>query len=230
MTAAASLMRIGRLARPAARGFTYVSLIILVAIIGLVAAATLKTGAVLRRGDAEQQLLDIGAQFSDALQSYANATPPGQPTQPPSLQELLRDPRFPGVRRHLRKIFVDPMTGATQWGIVYLAGDVGVIGVYSLSDARPIKVSNFPPRYKAFDGKEKISEWRFTMTGNAATTAPPAVSPANVPPTVPQPGAVTTAAPAAPPTPASPPPAPADAASPAPAPIAPLASPQPDQL
>ncbi|WP_432382789.1 type II secretion system protein [Duganella sp. P38] len=77
------------------RGFTYLSTIILVAIIGLVSAATLKMGAVIQRSKAEEQLLDIGAAFSDALQSYADATPAGMPPQPPSLKDLLRDPRFP---------------------------------------------------------------------------------------------------------------------------------------
>jgi len=170
-------MRNGRTGRPA-RGFTYISLIILVAIIGLVAATTLKTGAMLQRSAAERALLDIGAQFSDALQSYANATPAGQPAQPPSLQALLRDPRYPGVRRHLRKIFVDPMTGKAEWGVVYLANQVGVVAVYSLSDAKPIKIGNFPARFQAFDGKLLISDWKFTMTGNAVATAPAVAAPA----------------------------------------------------
>ena len=60
-------------------GFTYLGLIILVAILGLVGAAGLKMGSLLQRQIAEQELLDIGAQFSDALYSYAAATPPGQP-------------------------------------------------------------------------------------------------------------------------------------------------------
>jgi type II secretory pathway pseudopilin PulG len=102
-------------------GFTYLSLIILVAIIGMVTASALKLGSVIQRSRAEQELLEIGAAFSDALQSYADATPPGMPTQPPTLNSLLKDPRFPGVRRHLRKLFVDPMTGKPEWGITYLA-------------------------------------------------------------------------------------------------------------
>jgi type II secretory pathway pseudopilin PulG len=207
----------GRAGRRPARGFTYISLIILVAIIGLVAATTLKTGAMLQRSAAERELLDVGAQFSDALQSYANATPAGQPAQPPSLQELLKDPRYPGVRRHLRKIFVDPMTGKAEWGIVYLADKVGVIAVYSLSDAKPIKVSNFPSRFQAFDGKLHISDWKFTMTGNAATATAvvtpqpnPSAAPSNSPtqpanppqnPVSPYEAPVSTAAPEAPATP-----------------------------
>ena len=149
-------------------GFTYLSVIIVVAIIGLVAAASLKLGATVQRSRAEQQLLVIGGAFSDALQSYADATPAGQPPQPPSLKELLRDPRFPTPRRHLRKIFVDPMTGKADWGIVYLGGTTGVMAVYSLSDARPVKIGNFPARFQSLAGKRKISEWRFVASGPGA--------------------------------------------------------------
>ncbi|AXA91819.1 type II secretion system protein [Massilia sp. YMA4] len=150
--------------RPA-RGFTYVSVIILVAIIGLVAATTLRIGATMQRAQAERELLYIGEQFSDALKSYAGATPQGQPQQPPTLKELLRDPRFPGTRRHLRKIFIDPMTGKAEWGIIYMGDKVGVLGIYSLSTAAPIKVGNFPMRFQAFEGKQKISDWVFTFNG-----------------------------------------------------------------
>ena len=148
-------------------GFTYLSLIILVAIIGLVSASALKLGSVLQRSRAEQELLDIGVAFSDALQSYANATPAGFPPQPPSLKELLKDPRFPTVRRHLRKVFVDPMTGKAEWGITYLGDKVGVLAVYSLSDAKPVKIGNFPQRFQGLAGKQKISQWRFAATGGA---------------------------------------------------------------
>jgi type II secretory pathway pseudopilin PulG len=154
----------------AARGFTYLSLIIVVAIVAMVTASAIKLGSVLQRSRAEQELLDIGAAFSDALKSYADATPQGLPTQPPSLKELLKDPRFPGTRRHLRKIFVDPMTGKAEWGIVYLGDKVGVLAVYSLSDARPVKIGNFPVRYSGFEGKSRISEWKFTVSAEAPGT------------------------------------------------------------
>ncbi|MBV6319921.1 type II secretion system protein [Duganella violaceipulchra] len=144
-------------------GFTYLSLIILLAIIGLVTASALKLGSVIQRSRAEQELLDIGAAFSDALKSYADATPAGLPPQPPSLKELLKDPRFPGTRRHLRQLFVDPMTGKAEWGIVYLGDKVGVLAVYSLSTAKPVKIGNFPARYSGFESKNHISDWKFAM-------------------------------------------------------------------
>lgn len=110
----ASRMRNGK-----QHGFTYLSLIILVAIIGLASAATIKLGVILQRSAAERELLAIGAEYADALESYAKATPPGQSPLPPSFKELLRDPRFPNVRRHLRRVYVDPLTGKAEWGIVY---------------------------------------------------------------------------------------------------------------
>lgn len=143
-------------------GFTYLGLIIFVTIIGLVGAATLKIGALLQRAAAEEELLDIGAAFSAALDSYAAATPQGASPYPPSLKELLKDPRVPGVRRHLRKIFVDPLTGKAEWGVVYLGeGTTGVIAVHSLSTARPLKIANFDSRFSGLDNADTISAWRF---------------------------------------------------------------------
>jgi type II secretory pathway pseudopilin PulG len=149
-------------------GFTYVGLIVMVTIVGLVGAATLKVESLIRRAEAEEELLEVGAEFTRALKSYAQATPRGQPQQPPSLKELLRDPRFREPRRHLRKIYIDPITGKDQWGIIYLSGDKGVIGVHSLSDTKPLKIGNFDSRFQGFDNADLISDWRFTTSGQSA--------------------------------------------------------------
>jgi type II secretory pathway pseudopilin PulG len=167
-------------------GFTYLAVIILVAIAGLVGAATLHVDALMRRAAAERELLEIGATFSDALRSYADATPRGQPQQPPSLQELLKDPRFPGVRRHLRKVFVDPVTGKAEWGIVY-AGNVngkgsGVLAVYSLAVDRPLKIANFDARFQNFEKKEHLSDWKFAATGQTVVQQAPSGPTPGMPP------------------------------------------------
>ncbi|MFC0169615.1 type II secretion system protein [Pseudoduganella danionis] len=153
-------------------GFTYLSLVILLAIIGLVTASAIKLGAMLQRSKAEQELLLIGAAFSDALQSYAEATPAGQASLPGSLNDLLRDPRFPTPRRHLRKIFADPVTGRVEWGIVYAGDKRGVVAVYSLSNAKPVKLSNFPSRFAGFSGALKISDWKFSAASMTDKTPP----------------------------------------------------------
>jgi hypothetical protein len=143
----------------------------------LVAATSLKVGGILQRSRAEQELLTIGAAFADALQSYADATPAGLPPQPPALKDLLKDTRQSGlVRRHLRKVFVDPMTGRAEWGVVYLGDKVGVVGVYSLSEAQPVKIGNFPPRFQGFEGKRHLSEWKFVISPKAAPQSPGAVT------------------------------------------------------
>jgi type II secretory pathway pseudopilin PulG len=208
-------------------GFTYVGLIVLVAIIGLVGAATLKADALLRRAAAEEELLEIGAAFSAALTSYAEATPRGQPTQPPSLEELLKDPRFPGIRRHLRKIFVDPITGKAEWGIVWLnkggaagfdgnTGGSGVVAVYSLSQSKPLKQANFDARFQSLENREHIAEWKFAATGQGVAQGQ-AGQPGQPPAQPGQPGQPPAANPAEPPSlfpgrgnPGTPTPAPAE--------------------
>ncbi len=160
MTATASLIPIGR-----QRGFTYVSVVILVAIIGLVGAASLRLGTTMQRALAEQALLDIGNEYSNALASYAAATPQGQPNYPKSFAELLKDPRFPQLKRHLRRVYVDPMTGKAEWGIVKATENGGILGIYSLSKATPIKVGNFPARFSAFEGRTSYADWKFSGEG-----------------------------------------------------------------
>jgi type II secretory pathway pseudopilin PulG len=163
-------------ARRGQAGFTYLGLIIFVTLIGMVGAATLKVGALLQRAEAEYELLELGAEFSAALQSYAAATPKGQPAQPTSLQDLLRDPRFPSPRRHLRRIFVDPITGKAEWGIVSAGEGTAILGVYSLSQAKPLKIARFDARFVNFDNKEHLSDWKFTAHGQGPS-APTVTSP-----------------------------------------------------
>lgn len=195
-------------------GFTYLGLLVLLFILGMVAAAGLKAGSLMQRAAAEQELLEIGAQFSEALRSYSAATPKGQPQQPPTLADLLKDPRFPNPRRHLRKIFVDPITGRAEWGVMYLADNKGVIGVHSLSDQRPLKLANFDARFIGLENKQKLSDWRFVMAGGEGATPPPLVPPKNGS----QPGSLFDAAGKPPPLPpvepAAPPPEPEEAAPP----------------
>lgn len=144
-------------------GFTYLGLIIIVAIIGIASAATLQMGSVVQRRAAEEELLEIGAEFRSALISYANATPVGQKRAPSSLQDLLKDPRYPNPRRHLRKLYADPITGKEEWGIIEAIDGSGIIGVHSLSNAQPIKVDKFDPLYFDFAGKTSYRDWRFMI-------------------------------------------------------------------
>jgi len=161
-------------------GFAFLALLISIAIIGVVAAGTLQLGSILQRRAAEEELLAIGSEFRRALISYSSATSAGQPAAPPTLQALLKDPRYPNIRRHLRKLYFDPLTGNQQWGTVMSIDGKGIVGIYSLSTAAPIKIGNFETQFLSFTGKTSYKDWVFaavvpvlpsaTLTPTSATS------------------------------------------------------------
>lgn len=142
------------------RGFTYVTLLIYLAIVSGAFAAIVSAGASAQRREKEIELLHIGEQFRKAFKSYYDATPPGQKPYPDSLQALLRDPRFPVPKRHLRQIFPDPITATTRWG-QKLAPGGGVMGIYSLSDELLINASSVASSDAATGTPRRYSEWIF---------------------------------------------------------------------
>jgi hypothetical protein len=116
----------------------------------------------MQRRAAEEELLAIGSEFRRALISYSSATPAGQLSTPPTLQALLKDPRYPDTRRHLRKLYFDPLTGTQQWGTVMSIDGKGIVGIYSLSKATPIKIGNFETQYQSFTDQTSYADWVFT--------------------------------------------------------------------
>lgn len=134
-------------------------MLLLAALLAIAATATLSAGVTLQRRAAEEDLLFIGMEFRNAFKSYYEAAV-STPRYPPKLEDLLRDPRFPGVRRHLRKIHVDPLTGTADWGVIAAPGG-GIMGVYSKAAGAPIKVALFPAEFSGFEGKGSYTEWQF---------------------------------------------------------------------
>jgi type II secretory pathway pseudopilin PulG len=152
-------------------GFTYIGLLILVAVMSLSMTVVAEVWQSTQQRDKEEELLFVGNQIRRAIGMYAaNAA-----SYPHSLEDLLKDPGFPGVRRYLRKIYRDPMTGRAEWGLVKADGN-SITGVYSLSDAEPFKQSGFSLADQDFEGKKKYSEWVFFP--NAAQGSPAAIAPA----------------------------------------------------
>lgn len=143
-----------------ARGFGYVGLLILVAIMSIALAAAGEIWHTAMKREKEQELLFVGGQFRHAIEQFHANTPGKARRYPRQLEELLLDPRHPGIKRYLRKIYLDPMTGSAEWGVV--TGPNGeILGVYSRSEAKPLKQANFRPAEKNFEGKTKYSEWVF---------------------------------------------------------------------
>lgn len=141
-------------------GFSYIGLLIMIAIVSTMAVGAFAAGAAMQRRMAEEELLFIGGQFQNAFKTYYETSPTGSRPYPNQLSDLTLDPRFAGTRRHLRKVFDDPLTGKADWGLVQAPGG-GIMGVYSLSPETPIKTSGFDDAFAAFEGKTTYSEWVF---------------------------------------------------------------------
>jgi hypothetical protein len=103
------------------------------------------------------------------------------------LEDLLQDERYPNVRRYLRRIYRDPMTGKNEWGLVK-APDGGIVGVHSLAEGRPLKSADFSEADAAFVAVETYAEWKFVAVPPAAQTPPAPGAAAGVPVVVNPPG------------------------------------------
>jgi type II secretory pathway pseudopilin PulG len=142
------------------QGFSFLWLLIVVALIGVGLSAAVQIEAVAIQRDKERELLAIGRQFRNAIARYYETRLTGISREyPASLDDLLKDPRQPGLTRHLRKIFVDPITAKPEWGLLWVKGRIA--GIHSLSDAVPIKQAGFDAEDMAFVGKQKLSDWVF---------------------------------------------------------------------
>jgi type II secretory pathway pseudopilin PulG len=147
-------------------GFAYVLLLLAVALISIAATAAVTLGATMARRDAERELLAIGAEFQQALRSYtgvpvaAAAATVGQ--GPRTLEDLLKDPRVPGIRRHLRQLYADPLTGKSEWGLI-LDAQGRIAGVHSLAQGKPIRRTGFEPQFAALENAETYGQWVFGL-------------------------------------------------------------------
>lgn len=155
-----------RYSRPCrSRGFTYIALLLAVVVMGVGLAAVAEVWSLALKREKERELLFVGGEFRRAITRYSQQAEDAASRYPRRLEDLLNDPRQPGVRRFLRKIYADPITGSTQWGL--LRSPRGEIyGVHSLSEGEPVKRANFDLADSDFEGKRKYSEWLFsTMPG-----------------------------------------------------------------
>jgi type II secretory pathway pseudopilin PulG len=160
------------------RGFTYLGVLLLVAVLGAVLAGTATVWHTLNQRDKERELLFVGHEFRKAIGLYYERSPGGAKQYPRELEDLLLDKRQPALARYLRRVYVDPITGRKQWGLVRGPGG-GIRGVYSLGAGTPIKTGNFDEEDKSFEGASSYADWKFVYNPALASPLPkPAVAPA----------------------------------------------------
>jgi type II secretory pathway pseudopilin PulG len=143
-------------------GFTYLGLLFAVAIIGITLATIGVIWSTQARREREIELLFTGNQIRQAIGRYYEHSG----VLPRDLSELVEDRRLPAARRFLRRLYMDPITGAADWTLIKTA-DGGIMGVASSSLQKPIRMAGFSPVDAAFQNADCYCGWRFVYVPNA---------------------------------------------------------------
>lgn len=152
-------------------GSVFMGMLVTVAV---VAVMLMETGAlwssVLQR-ERELELLTRGNEIRRAIGLYYAA---GN-TFPKSLEDLVLDRRQPTIKRYLRRVYADPLTGTTDWGVVAGPGET-IMGVFSKAKGTPFKQGNFAVINQGFTGQGSYQGWVFLFgpgQNNPATRIAP---------------------------------------------------------
>jgi type II secretory pathway pseudopilin PulG len=142
--------------------FSYISALVFVTVIGISLTTGSAYWSTIIKREKEKELLFRGDQIQRAIEAYYKSAPGGGSQYPSSLNDLLKDTRYPSTKRYLRKIYKDPMTKDGQWGIVFASGG-RIKGIFSDSKEKPLKVGNFSDNYKNFEKAKTYSDWKFVF-------------------------------------------------------------------
>jgi type II secretory pathway pseudopilin PulG len=189
---------IGNQRRNCLSGFTYMGLLMVMAIASIGMAGVGVVWHQEMQREREKELLFIGEQYRQAIGRYYESPTSGSKQYPEKLEDLLLDKRGPIIQRHLRQLYADPMqlenplsdnvdeivgqTTAQAWGLVKQQNQI--IGVYSRSQQTPIKKVGFPVQYDFFAEAKTYEDWKFMYSPLASTTA--ASNPTQVPIEIPE--------------------------------------------
>jgi type II secretory pathway pseudopilin PulG len=118
----------GKYPAHAQNGFTYLGVIIAIALLGIglsvVSEVWIKTAEHQKR----EQLEWVGQQYVQAIQSYYYANTGTVHFYPTTLDDLLEDKRYLSVKRHIRTLYPDPFSSKVQWRLIPAPGG-GIKGV-----------------------------------------------------------------------------------------------------
>jgi type II secretory pathway pseudopilin PulG len=112
----------------AQRGFTYLGVLLAIALLGVGMIAASELWVTTARRQRMEQLEWVGQQYVQAIGSYYENSPGRAKAYPKALDDLLEDRRFVFARRHLRQLYVNPFSGAADWELVLAPGG-GIRGV-----------------------------------------------------------------------------------------------------
>jgi len=119
----------------------------------------------------EAELLFRGQQIASAIEAYQRATPPGQPSLPRELEDLLEDRRDGRPRHWLRQLYPDPFTGQPDWELLR-EPEGGLLGVRSRSTTPALRQQGLPVEVRGRAGEPtRVADWTF-LAPRVASTPP----------------------------------------------------------
>ncbi len=149
-------------------GFTYLTVLFLVFLLLLSLGAASEHIYTTNKREREMELLFVGEQYRNAIASYYHNSPGGIKQLPLTLESLISDKRSINTYRHLRKLYPDPVTGSSEWGLVKTPqGEI--TGVYSLYNESILMTVNHSSLLQRIDSAENsaslkvatYSDWKF---------------------------------------------------------------------
>ena len=143
-------------------GFAYVWTLLLVAFFSASSLLAFRIESTLNARSREAELIWVGLQFRKALREYYMDNQDKPDRYPRSLEELTDSKGQLVPKRYLRRVYIDPMTGNTDWGVVCSPGG-GIVGVYSKAAGEPRKKHGLPKELESFDKATSYREWLFAF-------------------------------------------------------------------
>lgn len=137
------------------QGFTFLGLLVIITIAGIGMAAVGMVWSKASQREREQDLIYIGHAYQRAIGSYFQV----HKQFPRKLADLLQDETKGNVKRHLRRLYPDPITRGEPWGLMKKQGQI--IGVYSTSEKKPIKQAGFKYGLDGFANAKTYQDWKF---------------------------------------------------------------------
>jgi len=148
------------------RGFTYLMLLFALVLGGITLAALGERWQVALQREREAELLFRGQAIREGIEHYAARVVDGKTAYPERLEDVVTDARDRDVRYHLRRLYLDPFTGAADWLLLRNAGGQ-IVGVHSRSAATAMARSELPVALapRVGDGPLRVGDWLFVAAG-----------------------------------------------------------------
>ncbi|WDT69286.1 MAG: type II secretion system protein [Candidatus Manganitrophus sp.] len=99
--------------RPSQDGFTFLTVMFSIVLIGTMIGTAARQLTTVAKREKETELLFRGQAIRRGIELYYRTSRAGFSQYPRTLEDLIKDPGSPGIRRYLRKIYLDPVTGGS---------------------------------------------------------------------------------------------------------------------